>query len=90
MREILHIQGGQCGNQIGAKFWGVMCAEHWIDPIGCYTSDTDMQLEHVNVYYNEASCSRFMPRAILMDHEPGNMDSGPYGGIFRPENFVSG
>ena len=23
MREILHIQGGQCGNQIGAKFWEV-------------------------------------------------------------------
>ena len=21
MREIVHIQGGQCGNQIGAKFW---------------------------------------------------------------------
>lgn len=27
MREILHIQGGQCGNQIGAKFWEVyLCA----------------------------------------------------------------
>ena len=23
MREIVHIQGGQCGNQIGAKFWEV-------------------------------------------------------------------
>lgn len=23
MREILHVQGGQCGNQIGAKFWEV-------------------------------------------------------------------
>ncbi|KAK6052204.1 hypothetical protein COOONC_10291, partial [Cooperia oncophora] len=21
MREIVHIQAGQCGNQIGAKFW---------------------------------------------------------------------
>ncbi|XP_044957389.1 tubulin beta-1 chain-like [Hordeum vulgare subsp. vulgare] len=47
----------------------------------------------VNVYYNEASCGRFVPRAVLMDLEPDNMDSvlsGPYGGIFRPENFVSG
>jgi len=25
MREIVHIQGGQCGNQIGAKFWEVSC-----------------------------------------------------------------
>ena len=28
MREIVHIQGGQCGNQIGAKFWEVICDEH--------------------------------------------------------------
>ncbi|KAH0901749.1 hypothetical protein HID58_001111, partial [Brassica napus] len=34
MREILHIQGGQCGNQIGAKFWEVICGEHAIDPTG--------------------------------------------------------
>jgi hypothetical protein len=23
MREIVHVQAGQCGNQIGAKFWEV-------------------------------------------------------------------
>jgi tubulin beta len=45
------------------------------------------------VYYNEASCGRFVPRAVLMDLEPGTMDSvrsGPYGQIFRPDNFVFG
>lgn len=26
MREIVHIQAGQCGNQIGAKFWEVSCS----------------------------------------------------------------
>jgi tubulin beta len=34
-----------------------------------------------------------VPRAILMDLEPGTMDSvrsGPYGQIFRPDNFVFG
>lgn len=36
MREILHIQGGQCGNQIGSKFWEVVCDEHGIDPTGRY------------------------------------------------------
>ncbi|CAI9288896.1 unnamed protein product [Lactuca saligna] len=93
MREILHIQGGQCGNQIGAKFWEVVCAEHGIDSTGRYSGDQDLQLERVNVYYNEASCGRFVPRAILMDLEPGTMDSvrsGPYGQIFRPDNFVFG
>ena len=29
MREIVHIQGGQCGNQIGAKFWEVISDEQY-------------------------------------------------------------
>jgi hypothetical protein len=36
---------------------------------------------------------RYVPRAILMDLEPGTMDSvrsGPFGQIFRPDNFVFG
>ncbi|KAB1224289.1 Tubulin beta-1 chain [Morella rubra] len=93
MREILHIQAGQCGNQIGAKFWEVVCAEHGIDATGRYQGETDIQLERINVYYNEASCGRYVPRAVLVDLEPGTMDSlrtGPYGQIFRPDNFVFG
>ncbi|KAG6756804.1 hypothetical protein POTOM_040247 [Populus tomentosa] len=93
MREILHIQGGQCGNQIGAKFWEVICDEHGIDQTGRYSGDSDLQLERINVYYNEASGGRYVPRAVLMDLEPGTMDSvrsGPYGQIFRPDNFVFG
>lgn len=93
MREILHVQGGQCGNQIGSKFWEVVCDEHGIDPTGRYIGSSELQLERVNVYYNEASCGRFVPRAVLMDLEPGTMDSvrtGPYGQIFRPDNFVFG
>ncbi|XP_038976925.1 tubulin beta chain-like [Phoenix dactylifera] len=93
MREILHIQGGQCGNQIGAKFWEVICDEHGIDHTGKYSGDSDLQLERINVYYNEASGCRYVPRAVLMDLEPGTMDSvrsGPFGQIFRPDNFVFG
>lgn len=36
---------------------------------------------------------RYVPRAILMDLEPGTMDSvrsGPYGQVFRPDNFIFG
>ncbi|KAK6133504.1 hypothetical protein DH2020_009068 [Rehmannia glutinosa] len=93
MREILHIQGGQCGNQIGAKFWEVICDEHGIDHTGRYSGDSELQLERINVYYNEASGGRYVPRAVLMDLEPGTMDSlrsGPFGQIFRPDNFVFG
>jgi len=93
MREIVHIQAGQCGNQIGAKFWEVISDEHGIDPTGSYHGDSDLQLERINVYFNEATGGRYVPRAILMDLEPGTMDSvraGPFGQLFRPDNFVFG
>jgi len=93
MREIVHIQAGQCGNQIGAKFWEIISDEHGIDPTGTYHGDSDLQLERINVYYNEASGGKYVPRAVLVDLEPGTMDSvrsGPFGQIFRPDNFVFG
>ena len=32
--ETAHPVAGQCGNQIGAKFWEVIADEHGIDPTG--------------------------------------------------------
>ena len=61
--------------------------------IGTYHGDSDLQLERINVYFNEATGGRYVPRAILMDLEPGTMDSvraGPFGQLFRPDNFVFG
>ena len=84
MREIVHLQAGQCGNQIGAKFWEIISDEHGVDPTGTYHGDSDLQLERVNVYYNEASGGKYVPRAVLVDLEPGTMDSvrsGPYGQV---------
>jgi len=69
MREIVHIQAGQCGNQIGAKFWEVISDEHGIDPTGTYHGDSDLQLERINVYYNEATGGKYVPRAVLVDLE---------------------
>uniref|UniRef100_A0A8I5UJ48 Tubulin/FtsZ GTPase domain-containing protein n=1 Tax=Pongo abelii TaxID=9601 RepID=A0A8I5UJ48_PONAB len=93
MREIVHIQAGQCGDQIGAKFWEVISDEHGIDPTGTYHGDSDLQLDCISVYYNEATGGKYVPRAILVDLEPDTVDSvrsGPFGQIFRPDNFVFG
>ncbi|CAH2064648.1 unnamed protein product, partial [Iphiclides podalirius] len=93
MREIVHVQAGQCGNQIGSKFWEIISDEHGVDPVGHYNGENPMQVERINVYYTEASSGRYVPRAVLVDLEPGTMDavrSGPYGGLFRPDNFVFG
>eukprot|EP00095_Tigriopus_kingsejongensis_P000375 maker-scaffold319_size207808-snap-gene-1.18 protein:Tk00375 transcript:maker-scaffold319_size207808-snap-gene-1.18-mRNA-1 annotation:"tubulin beta chain" len=74
-------------------FWEIICDEHGIDPTGSYQGDSDLQLERVNVYFSEASGGKYVPRSVLVDLEPGTMDSvrsGPYGQIFRPDNFVFG
>ncbi|RKP23166.1 hypothetical protein SYNPS1DRAFT_5097, partial [Syncephalis pseudoplumigaleata] len=55
MREIVHLQAGQCGNQIGAKFWEVISEEHGLDGSGSAKDGNDQQLERINVYYNEAN-----------------------------------
>ncbi|XP_055233370.1 tubulin beta chain-like isoform X6 [Gorilla gorilla gorilla] len=86
MRKIVLTHTGHCGNQIGTKFWEVISDEHAIDSAGNYHGDSDLQLEYSKVYYNEVTGGRYMPRSVLMDLEPGTMDSvrlGPFGQIFQ-------
>lgn len=93
MREIIHIQTGQCGNQIGSKFWEIISEEHGINNDGLYVGSNPNQLDRIGVYMNEASNRKFVPRAVLVDLEPGTMDtvkSGPLGKLFRPDNFIFG
>ncbi|KAH1802314.1 hypothetical protein KXV69_004141 [Aspergillus fumigatus] len=93
MREIVHLQTGQCGNQVGAAFWQTISSEHGLDESGLCNASSDQQLERMNVYFNEVGNSKYVPRAVLVDLEPGTMDairSGPHGALFRPDNFVFG
>ncbi|KAJ1649386.1 Tubulin beta-4B chain [Dispira simplex] len=93
MREIVHIQAGQCGNQIGTKFWETISEEHGLDNDGVYAGDNDLQLARMDVYFNEASGNKYVPRSVLVDLECGTMDavkSGPLGKMFRPDNFIYG
>ena len=93
MREIIHVQCGQCGNQIGAKFWEVISSEHGIDPSGNFTGNNPNQLERINVYFNEAYGGKYVPRAVLVDLEPGVIDSvksSAFGQLFKPDNFIAG
>ncbi|KAM3179052.1 alpha-tubulin [Hymenolepis weldensis] len=93
MRELIHLQVGQCGNQIGTKFWETLGQEHGIDSSGKYHGDSELQLERIDVYYTKAQNENYVPRALLIDLEPGTMDAvkaGPLGKLFRPDNFVFG
>ncbi|CAG0917578.1 unnamed protein product [Notodromas monacha] len=47
-------------------FWEIISDEHGISPIGEYQGDSDLQLERINVYYNEAQGGRYVPRVMLV------------------------
>ena len=53
MRNIIHLQVGQCGNQIGMKFWDLLGEEHALDNNGKFIGDDPLQSARLDVYYNE-------------------------------------
>merc|ERR1712127_792263 len=70
-----------------------MSMEHGINTDGSYGGDNPIQLERINVYFNEGMGGRYVPRAVLTDLEPGTMDAiraSTFGKLFRPDNFVFG
>jgi len=93
VREILHVQVGQCGNQIGNRFWQTVLGEHKLDGTGTYTGEEPaIELDKANVYFRAAG-ERYVPRACLVDLEPGTVDvikASPVGTLFKPDNFVFG
>jgi len=94
MREIVHCQFGQCGNQIGTQFWEHICEEHGIQGDGKFDgNDADDKLDKIHVYFNEANNLNYVPRSIMVDLEPGVLNAirgSPYGNIYRPDSFISG
>lgn len=83
---------GQCGNQIGSRFWQEITQEHEIGPDGVYQGSPNGQgLTRSDVYFTEVNNGRYVPRAVLVDLEPGTMDSirgSAIGQLFRPDAFV--
>jgi len=98
VREIIHVQVGQCGNQIGNSFWDTMAKEHNLSAEGKYKGkseekDDTQRLDKINVYYQETGTMRFVPRACLVDLEPGIIDvikASPMGPMFKPDNMCFG
>ncbi|AFN83482.1 gamma-tubulin [Encephalitozoon romaleae SJ-2008] len=69
MREVITLQIGQCGNQMGGEFWKVLCKEHGISNCGTLQDDRDLG-DRKDVFFYQADDNVFVPRAILVDLEP--------------------
>ena len=48
--------------------------EHGIDPTGTYAGESDLQLERINVYYNEAGGAKYVPRVSHCSESRPDMD----------------
>ncbi|PAV16671.1 beta-tubulin 2 [Pyrrhoderma noxium] len=97
VREIINIQVGQAGNQIGERFYRALLAEHGLNLEGNYEGSDPLQLERLNVYFTEVDSPgnslKYVPRSMQVDLEPGvcnRIRSGDLGKLFRPDTFICG
>lgn len=89
-REIITLQVGQCGNQIGSEFWKRLCAEHGIGPDGILMEGAGDGRDRKDVFFSQADDDHFMPRALLMDLEPrvvNSIQTGTHNRLFNPDNY---
>lgn len=89
-REIITLQVGQCGNQIGMEFWKQLCAEHGINKDGILEDFATNGNDRKDVFFYQADDEHYIPRALLMDLEPRVVNSilnSPYKNLYNPENI---
>lgn len=93
-RELITVQAGQCGNQVGAAFWEQLCREHGIAQDGTLEefATEGAAGDRKDVFFYQADDEHYVPRAILVDLEPRviqNVTSGAYANFYNPENIYT-
>jgi len=89
-REIITLQLGQCGNQIGSEFWKQLCAEHGISPDGTLQEFAMGGEDRKDVFFYQADDEHFIPRNLMIDLEPRvihSIQNSPYRDLYNQENF---
>jgi tubulin gamma len=93
MREVITLQAGQCGNQVGSEFWKQLCVEHGIRPDGILMDKaTESAGDRKDVFFYQADDEHYIPRAVLIDLEPrvlNQIQASPYKNLYNPENIFS-
>ncbi|XP_044742006.1 tubulin gamma-1 chain-like isoform X2 [Chrysoperla carnea] len=87
--EMITLQLGQCGNQIGFEFWKRLCAEHGISPEGKLEDFATEGTDRKDVFFYQADDDHYIPRSVLLDLEPRvihTIMNSPYAKLYNPEN----
>ncbi|MEZ5300661.1 MAG: tubulin beta chain [Verrucomicrobiales bacterium] len=91
MREILSIHVGQCGNQIGEQFWRLVTREHGLNLDGSPNASAHTDRRNQGVFFDQVSPTKFVPRAVLVDLEPGvisRVEGGDMAELFDSGSIV--
>ncbi|KAL0479088.1 tubulin gamma [Acrasis kona] len=89
-REIITIQAGQCGNQVGQEFWKQLTLEHGINNEGALEDYATQGGDRKDVFFYQADDEHYIPRAVLIDLEPRvihGIRNGPYRRLYNEENI---
>lgn len=99
-RELITIQVGQCGNQLGMRFWDLALREHALyNKTGLFDESLSSFFKNVDVRGTEPvelkvgqPISNLKARAVVVDMEEGVINSmlrSEIGDIFDSQTFVS-
>ena len=64
-REIITLQVGQCGNQVGSEFWKTITKEHGIRPDGILEDFATDGSDRKDVFFYQADDEHYIPRALV-------------------------
>jgi tubulin alpha len=91
VREVLTVNIGQAGIQLGQAVWEQYCAEHEIDKTGKRPAEKgDVTFK---CFFEETGSGQFVPRNLSVDLEPNVIDdvrNSPYASMFHPEFLLAG
>lgn len=100
--EIITLEVGQCGNQVGQQFWSQLAKEHGIGMDGLSIENNNNNNDNSNnsrisefrddntlPFFKNNDKNRYTPRALLIDLEPKviNDTMNSCPGFFDPRNY---
>lgn len=91
-REVVTVQVGQCGNQMGLKFWDVLLQEHLAHPQFEEARDALFYASTQGGGHAVKGSANLHARCVAVDMEEGVLSAmvrGPIGGLFDRTHFVS-
>jgi len=94
-REVLTINVGQAGIQLGNAVWTQYCSEHKIKTDGTLEKEAEDSGadKYFTTFYEETGTGQYVPRNITVDLEPTVVDdvrTGDYSQMFHPEFLLNG